>query len=184
MNLQWMSQFPNSKVAMDGFLPRVVFVDIFFCRKTSGWILGAKRFFDGNLTLFVVCVSKFCDKAPNQKHGGFDIVPLVTFPYWIWKICRSKDCPRGCSNIFPCDRYTTRHSIYFFGTFFSDFTLRKLDFQCWNNDLMYCLVSKMGNAWFVFMLGICFRYFNAKHRSEVSANKLENIVFDSHHLGF
>lgn len=189
---QWISNkcrsFHNSKVAMDGFLPRVVFVDILFCRKngvvfTSQKVLWWK--FKPFFLCVCVCVSEFCDNVPNKNNGAFDIVPLVTYPYWIWKICRSKDCPSGCSNIFPCDRCTTRHSIYFFWNVFFWLRFEEVGFPMLGfNDLMYCVVSKMGNAWFVFMFGICFRYFNAKHRSEVSANKLENIVFDSHHLGF
>lgn len=156
-----MSQFPNSKVAMDGIFYYSNFCRncicwYFVCRKNGGWILIAKRFFDGNLSLFV-CVN-FAITSPTKNNGAFDIVPLVTFPYWIWKICRSKDCPRGWIRTFSRKRpvHDSAQHLFLLERFFFWLHFEEVG---------------LGNAWFVFMLGICFRYFNAKHRSEVSANK-------------
>lgn len=134
----------------------------FLCRKKWRVVFASQKVLWWKFNPFCgVCVSlNFATTPPTKNNGAFD-TPCRWWPFPIEfeRFADPKIAHAGVFEHFPGnDRCTTRHSLYFLeNVFFQKLHFEEVGFPMLGfNDLMYCVVSKMGNAWFVFMLGNLF----------------------------
>lgn len=142
---QWISNkcrsFHNSKVAMDGFLPRVVFVDILFCRK-NGVVFTSQKVLWWKFKPFFVCVCvslNFAITSPTKTMELSTSCRWWPIPIEFERFADPKIAQAGVRTFSHATGARLGTAFIFFGTFFSDFALRKLDFQCWVS-MISCIV--------------------------------------------